>query len=41
MTETKLRIRRKAFRKSHKIQFKDNNIKFFMGDERKKKGNLR
>ena len=24
-------------RKSHKIQFKDNNIKFFMGDERKKK----
>ena len=40
MTETKLRIWRKALRKSQKIQFKDNNVNFFMGDERKK-GNLR
>lgn len=37
MTETKLRIWRKALRKSHKIQFKDNNIQFFIGDKKKKK----
>lgn len=37
MTETKLKIWRKALRRSHKIQFKDNNVNFFMGDERKKR----
>lgn len=40
MTETKLRIRRKALRKSHKIQFKDNNIKFFKMKEKKRKSKI-